>query len=174
MKNLFLNQFSFHIYLIFQHWKKRMLEEVSDNKIQVRFWVFQLPLGSGSPSFPSSFFFFFVVFVIYKHNFFASLHLFFKVLWSYEVSDNNFTTWEVSKCGLFFGPYFPAFELITEIYAVYRKIRTRINSIFGHFSHSVYGVEEKIKKCFGIISEQFSASFANKLKSVTYPKKMKL
>ena len=56
MKNLFLNQFIFHMYLIFQHWKKRMLEEASHNKIQVGFWVSQLPLGSGSHNLPSCFF----------------------------------------------------------------------------------------------------------------------
>ena len=44
----------------------------------------------------------------------------------------------------FSGPYFPVFRLNTEIYGVnfriqseYRKIRTRKNSIFGHFSRSV-------------------------------------
>ena len=42
-------------------------------------------------------------------------------------------------------PYFPVFGLNTEIYSVnlhiysaYRKIRTRKNSVFGHFSHAVY------------------------------------
>ena len=41
------------------------------------------------------------------------------------------------------GPYFPAFELNTEIYSVNLriqsecwKIRTRKNSVFGYFSHS--------------------------------------
>ena len=106
MKNLFLNQFSFHIYLIFQYWKKRMLEEVSHNKLQVRFWVFNYPWVLGLPTSRPVIFFFFVVFVIYEHNFFASLHLFFKVLRSYEVSDNNFTAWEVSKCGFFFWSVF--------------------------------------------------------------------
>ena len=43
----------------------------------------------------------------------------------------------------FSGPYFPAFGLNIEIYGVnlriqseYRKIRTRKNSVFGHFSRS--------------------------------------
>ena len=43
----------------------------------------------------------------------------------------------------FSGPYFLVFGLNIEIYSVnlriqseYRKIRTRKNSIFGHFSHS--------------------------------------
>ena len=44
----------------------------------------------------------------------------------------------------FSGPYFPVFGLNTKIYGVnlriqseYRKIRTRKNSVFGDFSHSV-------------------------------------
>ena len=51
------------------------------------------------------------------------------------------TAWKVAKYGVNYGPYFPAFELNTEIYGVihriqseYRKIRTRNNSVFGHFS----------------------------------------
>ena len=47
------------------------------------------------------------------------------------------------KYGVFSGPYFPAFGLNTERYFVSlriqsecRKIRTRKNSIFGHFSGS--------------------------------------
>ena len=53
------------------------------------------------------------------------------------------TVWKVSKYGVYSGPYFPVFGLNTEIYRVnlliqseYRKIRTRKNSAFGHFSHS--------------------------------------
>ena len=53
------------------------------------------------------------------------------------------TAWKVSKYGVFSGPYFPVFGLNTEIYSVnlriqskYRKLRTRKNSIFGHFSRS--------------------------------------
>ena len=48
------------------------------------------------------------------------------------------------KYGVFSGPYFPVFGLITEIYGVilriqskYGKIRTRKNSVFGHFSRNV-------------------------------------
>ena len=47
------------------------------------------------------------------------------------------------KYGVFSGPYFPEFGLDTEIYGVnfriqseYRKIWTRSNSVFGHFSRS--------------------------------------
>ena len=54
------------------------------------------------------------------------------------------TVWKVAKCGVFSGLYFPVFGLNTEIYEVnlriqseYRKIRTRKNTIFGHFSRSV-------------------------------------
>ena len=53
------------------------------------------------------------------------------------------TAWIVSKYRVFSGPYFPVFVLNTEIYGVnlriqckYKKIRTRKNSVFGHFSHS--------------------------------------
>ena len=51
--------------------------------------------------------------------------------------------WKVSKYGVFSGPYFPTFGLNTEVYSVNlriqskcRKIRTRKNSLFGHFSRS--------------------------------------
>ena len=50
----------------------------------------------------------------------------------------------MSEYGVISGPYFPVFGLNTEVYSVnfciqskYRKIRTRNNSVFGHFSHSV-------------------------------------
>ena len=56
----------------------------------------------------------------------------------------NKTAWKVSKYGIISGPYFPVVGLNTEIYLVnlriqpkYRKIRTRNNSVFGHFSRSV-------------------------------------
>ena len=49
----------------------------------------------------------------------------------------------MSKHGDFSGPYFPTFGLSTERYSVTlrvlaecEKIRTRKNSLFGHFSHS--------------------------------------
>ena len=51
---------------------------------------------------------------------------------------------EVSKYGVFSGPYFPVFGLNTDIYkenfriqSECRKIRTRNNSVFGYFSRSV-------------------------------------
>ena len=57
----------------------------------------------------------------------------------------SFTAWKVSKYGVFSGPYFPVFGRNTEIYEVnlriqseYRKTRTTKNSIFGHFSRSVF------------------------------------
>ena len=56
----------------------------------------------------------------------------------------SFTAWKVSKCGVFSGPYFPVFRLNTKIYEVnlhiqseYRKLKTRKNIVFGHFSRSV-------------------------------------
>ena len=55
------------------------------------------------------------------------------------------TAWKVLKYGVFSGPYFSVFGLNTEIYRVnlriqfkYRKIRTRKNSVFGHFSCGDY------------------------------------
>ena len=67
-----------------------------------------------------------------------------------EIFDTNvvslsflFTAWKVYKWGVFSGPYFPAFELNAERYFLsFRiqsecwKIRTRKNSLFGHFSRS--------------------------------------
>ena len=51
------------------------------------------------------------------------------------------TAWKVSKYGVISSPYFPVFGLETEIYFVNlriqsecRKIRTRNNSVFGHFT----------------------------------------
>ena len=55
------------------------------------------------------------------------------------------TNWLINtlKDGVFSGPYFPVFGLNTEIYEVilriqseYRKILTRKNSVFEHFSRS--------------------------------------
>ena len=53
--------------------------------------------------------------------------------------------WKVSKYGVFSGPYFQAFGLTMERYPVYLciqckwgKIQTRKNSVFRHFSHSVW------------------------------------
>ena len=57
------------------------------------------------------------------------------------------TAWKVSKYAVISGPYFPVFGFNTEIYEVnlriqseYRKIRTRNNSVFGHFSCSVQNI----------------------------------
>ena len=57
------------------------------------------------------------------------------------VSEGISEVWKVSKYGVFSGPYFPAFGLNTERYEVFLriqskcgKIRTRKNSVFGHFS----------------------------------------
>ena len=50
-----------------------------------------------------------------------------------------FTASKVSKCGVISGPYFPLFGLNTEIYSEFspnKEIRTRNNSVFGHFSGS--------------------------------------
>ena len=55
-----------------------------------------------------------------------------------------YTVWNVSKYGVFSGPYFLIFELHTEIYVVNLRVKSecgklqnRKNSIFGYFSRSV-------------------------------------
>ena len=55
------------------------------------------------------------------------------------------TASKVSKYGVFSGPYFPVSGLNTEIYSInlriqseYRKIQTRKNSVFAHFSRIAY------------------------------------
>ena len=55
----------------------------------------------------------------------------------------SFTTWKVSKYGVFSGPYFLAFGLNRERYSVSLptqsdcgKTRTRKNFVFGHFWRS--------------------------------------
>ena len=62
-----------------------------------------------------------------------------------------FTAWKVFKYGFISGPYFPAFGLNTESYSASLriqsecgKIRTRNNSVLGHFSRSD-DVEDSIK-----------------------------
>ena len=54
-------------------------------------------------------------------------------------SDNilslKYTAWKVSKYGVISGPCFPALGII---YSECGKIRTRNNSVFGHFSRSDY------------------------------------
>ena len=60
--------------------------------------------------------------------------------------------WKVSKYGDFSGPYFPVFGLNKEIYfriqSEYRKIRTRKNSVLGHFSCSEIQLKGVMKKCY--------------------------
>ena len=62
-----------------------------------------------------------------------------------ERPERRHTARNVSKYGVFSDPYFPAFGLNTERYFVSLriqsecgKIRTRKNSVFGHFSPSKY------------------------------------
>ena len=59
------------------------------------------------------------------------------------------TAWKMSKYGVFCSPYFPAFGLNVERYSVFlriqskcEKIRSRKNSVFGHFSRSVGQLEK--------------------------------
>ena len=54
------------------------------------------------------------------------------------------TAWKASKYGVISGPYFPVLGMNVDIYSLNiriqsecKKIRTRKNSVFGHFSRSV-------------------------------------
>ena len=80
----------------------------------------------------------------------------------------NFSTaWKVPKYGVFSGPYFPVFELNTEIYSVnlriqseYKEIRTRKSFVFGTFT-----------KCRRLIKplEKYSENMSNlKLKPIDF------
>ena len=64
------------------------------------------------------------------------------------ISREDCTVWKVSKYAVFSRLYFPTFGLNTERYEVSiriqsqcGKIRSRKNSVFGHFSCSVWGNE---------------------------------
>ena len=70
------------------------------------------------------------------------------------------TALKVSKYGVFSGRYFPTFGLNTKVYCLnlriqseYGKIRTRKNSVFGHFSRSNRRSETftKIRPCNGVV-----------------------
>ena len=94
-------------------------------------------------------------------------------LWNYVLRDHinahlrrRCTAWKVSKYGVIFGLYFPVFGLNTEIYFVdlllhiqseYRKIQTRNNSVFGHFSRSDEGKINMLPNALfeGIIKNYF-------------------
>ena len=61
---------------------------------------------------------------------------------------------EVSKYGVFSAPYFPVFGLNTLLYSVnlrihseYKKIRTRKNSVFRHFSRSALDTGHRLDIC---------------------------
>ena len=63
----------------------------------------------------------------------------------FEKFKKKFTVWKTSKYRFFCGLYFPAFWLNMERYPISlhfqpecRKIRTRKNFVFGHFSRSDY------------------------------------
>ena len=66
-----------------------------------------------------------------------------KIFSTFNIFERAITVWKVSKYGVISGPYFPVLRLNMEIYGVslriqfeYREIRTRNNSVFGHFSRS--------------------------------------
>ena len=78
-----------------------------------------------------------------------------KELWI--MSMGIFSVWQVSKCGVFSGPYFPIFGLNTEINGVnlciqseYGKIRTRKNSVFGQFCiYTIADMWKTVRVYFG-------------------------
>ena len=81
----------------------------------------------------------------------------------------------MSKYGVISGPYFLAFGLTTKRYSVSLriqskcgKIRTRNNSVFGHFSHSV-GVTFCFKYEHWNVSISASKSFQNRAQSRYVP-----
>ena len=68
-----------------------------------------------------------------------------------EFKNQSWTAYvrKVSKYGFIFRPYFLLFQLHTEIYGInlriqskYKKMQTRNNSVFEHFSRSAYFIEE--------------------------------
>ena len=59
----------------------------------------------------------------------------------------DFTAWKVSKYGVISGSPFAVFKLNTDIYSInlhiqseHSKIRTRNNSVFGHFLRSAFNL----------------------------------
>ena len=80
--------------------------------------------------------------------------------------ERHYTAWKVSEYGVISGPYFPVFRLNTKIYGVnlrnqseYRKIRTRQNFVFGHFSSSDYCVAR-----IRVFSDSFFPQYWQKLR----------
>ena len=77
---------------------------------------------------------------------------------------------KVSKYGVISGPYFPVFGLNTEIYFLnlhiqseYRKIRTRNNSVFGHFSRiAAINKFQNHPSVVNIKQRQFNSTFSFK------------
>ena len=72
------------------------------------------------------------------------------------------TAWKLSKYGVISSPYFPAFGLNTERCEVsfrnqceWGKIRTRNNSVFGHFSRIVWMSNLSLhhKRRFGCVTK---------------------
>ena len=84
-----------------------------------------------------------------------------QVIWWTTVLKRSLTAWKASKQGLFSGPYFRAFGLKTERYSVTLriqsecgKIRTRTNSVFGHFSRNAFVTNDYNHTSLNIISSQ--------------------
>ena len=90
-----------------------------------------------------------------------------QVIWWTTVLKRSLTAWKASKQGLFSGPYFRAFGLKTERYSVTLriqsecgKIRTRTNSVFGHFSRNAFVTNDYNHTSLNIISlQQFFTKF---------------
>ena len=87
-----------------------------------------------------------VIFVLSKSSSFIwkslSVMTFFQIIfcicwWTNSVNGLRITAWKVSKYWVFSGPYFLAYGVSLRIQSECGKIRTRKNSVFGHFSRSV-------------------------------------
>ena len=114
------------------------------------FFVFSLPRSQEfKASYPAGFDLQFVSFY-YFYYFLPSMLLY---------TDYIFiaTAWKESKYRVISGPCFSVFGLNAErngaslcIESEYRKMQTRNNSIFGHFSHSEYCTLFLLKECFSL------------------------
>ena len=92
-----------------------------------------------------------------------------------------FILWKVSKHGVFSGPYFPAFGLNTEKYFVSLliqskcgKMRTRNNSVLGHFlrcdSYRLYKTRVMISTILNLVCFGFFVGYIVFVEAVTWRK----
>ena len=77
---------------------------------------------------------------IYKQ---CKCYCFYHVLFYLNSSRNFDTAWKVSKYGVFSGPYFPVFRLITETYSKWGKYRPEKFPYLDTF-HAVWYIQNHI------------------------------